>query len=880
MKRLPLLALALLAIVCSTSAYCDVPPTNRFLLWYLGNTLLANPNSAGPGISFTKQYPMAGGMLDGVIVDDPEATDGKALFISDNSTSDMVWYRSQPGCLFDNSSGATIVGRVKVTSDIHGEDGSAGANLSILDATEGSGLRSGYHWGGANGHVIETIRGESAEFPTGDGQYHILRMTAQGNVYGKQCPWDENFEDYEVGQPLVGQDEWIGNAGGGYDPQNPTQLVSGLTVVDDPDEATRPTHGKVTAFVGGDAIYQGYVRVLAAPDPNTNEMVVECDIKGTGDVKTCWFLDVNDLNGVNICQWYGASSTCRPRIAGTVNVGTTRPLTCNGQWDHLKIVINTQTKRAKFYLNGEVDPNYPDGLDYTNRPGVGPCVEKIGQIAFRSPWDYQGRNVLYFDNLSVNGVPVTEGFRTIKLYVDENPEPVLAISPASPAWTGWANNFFGFGSTSIAGQQDVYFDWVTATNRGAFAPGEEVAVLGHSLVPGAPVSTIDDAKTCPDGTPVVIPEAVVTASFVNNLTEMSPIGFAIEKPDRTAGIRVVQSGGYATSPGEKVSITGFTATVNGERVILASEITSLGTGFDTPAPLAMNQKASGGGVFGGQPNVWDVHQAMETFSYPDGALIGQNLWYGNAPASRIGVTGGVLRVQGGAGAFTAAHSAGTALGAESFEMSVKMKRGVGTANIWQLFAYDSQGVELVRWYGSGTSARPRIGGSILPSIVLTDDNWHTLKINYTFATNTAEFFFDGVSKGTITGLTGNDILGRVEFMVYDQPALTDNYALFDDLQVDGFTVSTPAVGLSNVGLLVRVFGKITEMNITGDLDGWFRIEDGSRVNQPAASGIRCRVPEWDTLMMFVQVGDYIQATGVLGVDNGLRYLWTTDYCKY
>ncbi|MGQ9455320.1 MAG: OB-fold nucleic acid binding domain-containing protein [Armatimonadota bacterium] len=430
------------------------------------------------------------------------------------------------------------------------------------------------------------------------------------------------------------------------------------------------------------------------------------------------------------------------------------------------------------------------------------------------------------------------------------------------------------------GQQDVYFDCVTATNRGAFAPGEEVNVLGHSLVPGAPISTIVDSKLAPDGTPVVIPEAVVTASFTNNLTEIMPIGFAIENADRTAGIRVVQSGGYATSPGEKVSIIGFTGTVSGERVILASDVTSVSIYNEIPAPLAMNQKWTGSGTFGGQPNVWNPYWAIETFSYPDGALVGNNLWTGNAAANKIGVVGGVLRIQGAPGAVQADHAAATAAGADSFEMTVKIKRGVGTANIWQLFAYDPVGAELVRWYGSGTSARPRIGGQVLPSIVLTDDEWHTLGIKYTFATNTAEFFFDGESKGTITGLTGNDILGSVQFFRYDQPTLTDNYVLFDDLKVDGFTLSTPAAGLSNIDLLVRIFGRITEMNITGDLDGWFRVEDGSNVNQTSASAIQCRVPEWDTIMPFVTVGDYVEVTGVLGVRNGLRFLWTTDYSKY
>ncbi|MHC4444414.1 MAG: BACON domain-containing protein [Planctomycetota bacterium] len=72
----------------------------------------------------------------------------------------------------------------------------------------------------------------------------------------------------------------------------------------------------------------------------------------------------------------------------------------------------------------------------------------------------------------------------VNLYFDENPTPVLTINPAANAVS--FPDSFGFGTESVVGSQEIYFDWVTASNDGAFAPGtpnEEVAVLGHSLVP-------------------------------------------------------------------------------------------------------------------------------------------------------------------------------------------------------------------------------------------------------------------------------------------------------------------------------------------------------------------------------------------------------------
>ncbi len=70
--------------------------------------------------------------------------------------------------------------------------------------------------------------------------------------------------------------------------------------------------------------------------------------------------------------------------------------------------------------------------------------------------------------------------RTVNIYVDEKPTPVLTIPNA--AGIGQSPEGFGFGILGDTGTGDISFDWIAATNGGAFAPGEEEACLGQSLV--------------------------------------------------------------------------------------------------------------------------------------------------------------------------------------------------------------------------------------------------------------------------------------------------------------------------------------------------------------------------------------------------------------
>ena len=127
----------------------------------------------------------------------------------------------------------------------------------------------------------------------------------------------------------------------------------------------------------------------------------------------------------------------------------------------------------------------------------------------------------------------------------------------------------------------------------------------------------------------------------------SPWFFGIEKADRSAGIRVISSS--PVEAGGKYTVSGgVTTTSDGERVI-SGAATRVGTDvFAIPDPVYMNNKATGGGTFGAQTAIVTytppVPMATETFSYPDGPLVGNNGWMGSADAYHSAVVNGNLRV--------------------------------------------------------------------------------------------------------------------------------------------------------------------------------------------------------------------------------------------
>ncbi len=95
-----------------------------------------------------------------------------------------------------------------------------------------------------------------------------------------------------------------------------------------------------------------------------------------------------------------------------------------------------------------------------------------------------GDDQFHVIRLTIKGTSVED--RVIKVYFDESPTPALSIAFANNSTVNPDGFVFGAGSTG--GQIDVAFDWLTATDVGAFAPGEEIDCLGRSLV-------LDDCPT-------------------------------------------------------------------------------------------------------------------------------------------------------------------------------------------------------------------------------------------------------------------------------------------------------------------------------------------------------------------------------------------------
>ncbi|MCE5198903.1 MAG: hypothetical protein ABFD54_14675 [Armatimonadota bacterium] len=123
---------------------------------------------------------------------------------------------------------------------------------------------------------------------------------------------------------------------------------------------------------------------------------------------------------------------------------------------------------------------------------------------------------------------------------------------------------------------------------------------------------MSNAKSLPSYSMVKIDDLVVTARFMGDTGSI--IGFSIEHPERTSGVRVISTASVLR--GYKVSVQGRAVTLDGERVIDTSgpdsSVTIISKGNTAASPLYLNNKAVCGGAFGAQPAV--VDNAPDTLS--------------------------------------------------------------------------------------------------------------------------------------------------------------------------------------------------------------------------------------------------------------------------
>jgi hypothetical protein len=174
------------------------------------------------------------------------------------------------------------------------------------------------------------------------------------------------------------------------------------------------------------------------------------------------------------------------------------------------------------------------------------------------------------------------------------------------------------------------------------------------------------------------------------------------------------------------------------------------------------------------------------FTYANSNLNGNGGWSGSAGAE-IQIVSQTVKVNGGATAFDSIKTVTCGdPGAGFIRVVVKIQKGVGTTTMWSLWCDDAAGANLARWYGTGTTAKGRIGNttSVTADQILTG-GWDELMVKINPYNNTTEFFFNSVSIGVLdhsqTGAT--DTLGRLRFERLNNSGAVGNFLSFDDLSV-------------------------------------------------------------------------------------------------
>lgn len=826
-KLFLLIAIVVLTLVATTAFG---------VVWrYYGDCNPTQPGSCGywNGTEYHFELWEGTGDLLTEVVDDPDTADGKALRILDNSASDKIKYRVRPSQNIDGLTGATAVARIKTISESSG-----GACFGIL---EGGGLTATAHWGGPTGHLKDADRGGDV-YLAGDTDYHIIRVTAKGTT-SETLPYNQPFT-YANGN-LNGNGSFAGNAA--------SEIAIDANTV------------KISGGAGG----TNAARPFDVSADSSGVITVSVNIKagslGSGETTFMWELHCLDTTGGEFGFWYGKNNNAVPRLGGTVLAAQT----LTGGWDALQIKINPGTNTTEFFFNG----TSIGSLDH------GAIGNKLGSVMFtcKDNLDAVGDTV-FFDDLEVLGSTTT---RVVNVYFDENPTPAITFNPASSIGTGVDSLMIGSGST--AGLEEIYFDWVYGTNDGAFAPGEENARLGFSLVPADDlVTTILGAKTCPANAQVRLTDAVVSCPILGSdyIGYGVPLGFGVEEETRFAGIRVVSD--VSTYQGQKVILTGTAGELEGERVIIANSVTDGDYPIDPLRPVGVNNRDSGGretvaNAFAIGPGpLW-----QEAFSYGNGVLNGKDGWSGDA-GDEIAVDSGTLKLAGGYDAHSVTKTVtATDLRTGTVSVSMKIKKGFGGNTFWSAWVNDSAGANLGRFYGTGELIRGRVGGGgATPQQTLTG-GWDTLRMDIDVTTDQTHFYFNGGAIGTLSHVGAGNAIGSIKIERIDAPS-AGQYVWLDELEITPSPLMS--VGLSDVGLFTTIYGKVTAKS-TGAVSPWddyFYINDGSGLLDGSPDiGIKCRPSSEFASHSMPDVDDTVSVTGLMGIKevNGIptRFLWTWNW---
>ena len=109
-------------------------------------------------------------------------------------------------------------------------------------------------------------------------------------------------------------------------------------------------------------------------------------------------------------------------------------------------------------------------------------------------------------------------------------------------------------------------------------------------------------------------------------------------------------------------------------------------------------------------------------------------------------------------------------------------------NIWSFWVDDASGHNFGRWYGTGTTARGRIGGTAKVTAVQNlqgNGVWDSLVMKMDPAANTTQFFFNGTDLGTLSHASEGtaDVVGRVRFERLNNSSGGGQFVYLDNVRV-------------------------------------------------------------------------------------------------
>ena len=517
------------------------------------------------------------------------------------------------------------------------------------------------------------------------------------------------------------------------------------------------------------------IKTVSCGDPGTGYIIVTCRINGEAGDSTMWNLWIDDSSAKNFARWYGSGTTARGRIGTTGTVTATQTLT--GGWDTLKVKINPTANTTQFFFNGNSLGTYDHG-----QTGVGNVIQRLRFERINNSG--ASGNYLYFDDLFIGeAAPDVTPPGPVTNFVATGGDTQVSLSWTNPT-SDYSGTMIRFSTGGYPLDQNdgtlLYNGTGTSTTHTGLTNGVTYyySAFAYDAVPN--YSARASASAIPVDASAPNPPSGFTATAgdtQNGLSWTNPT-----PPDFAGTMLRFKTNGYPVGPTDGTQVyngtgtsTTHTGLTNGVTYYYAAYAYDEVPNYSSAATASATPSA--GFCF------------RDEFNYANGALSGNGGWSGSAGSSQIEVVSNFVRVWGGATSYDAIKTVSCSSSPTGYIwVRILAYLGSGWDTIWSVWIDDSSARNFGRWYGSGSTARGRIGGTANVTAVQNlqgNGVWDSLVMKINPAANTTQFYFNGADLGTLSHASEGtaDVVGRVRFERMNNSAGSGQFVYLDDVRV-------------------------------------------------------------------------------------------------